>query len=139
MGGGIEQGDKMMIGLVLAGLLCPAMATSAPATLTNASAVQIRVGGYRATDVGDAGVQAAAQFAAQSVEGELEEVHEAQQQVVAGTNYQLSFSTTDGRGFSAVVFRALNGAYKVTSIEEVGGDHGANSEEQADEEAATEE
>jgi hypothetical protein len=89
--------------------------------LTHAAAVQIRVGGYRAANVGDAGVQAAAQFAADSVEGELAEVHEAKQQVVAGTNYQLNFSTTDGRVFAAVVVRALNGAYSVTSIEEQGG------------------
>jgi hypothetical protein len=111
-----------MIGFVLAGLLCPAAAAAqAPATLIHAGAAQIRVGGYRAANVEDAGVQAAAQFAAQSVEGELAEVHEAQQQVVAGTNYQLSFSTTDGRQFTAVVFRALNGAYSVTSISETGG------------------
>jgi hypothetical protein len=111
-----------MIGFVLAGLLCPAAAAAqAPATLIHAGAAQIRVGGYRAANVEDAGVQAAAQFAAQSVEAELAEVHEAQQQVVAGTNYQLSFSTTDGRQFTAVVFRALNGAYSVTSISETGG------------------
>jgi hypothetical protein len=110
----------MMIGLVLAGLLCPAAAAAqAPATLIHAAAVQIRVGGYRAANVEDAAVQAAAQFAAQSVDGELSEILEARQQVVAGTNYQLSFSTTDGRQFTAVVFRALNGAHKVTSIEEV--------------------
>jgi hypothetical protein len=121
----------MMIGMVLAGLLCPA-AASAPATLTHAAAVQIRVGGYRAADVGDAGVQAAAQFAAQSVEGELSEIHQAQQQVVAGTNYQLSFSTTDGRQFTAVVFRALNGAYSVTSIDEQHDHHGDEAEEQAE-------
>jgi hypothetical protein len=121
----------MMIGLVLAGLLCPA-AASAPATLTHAAAVQIRVGGYRAADVGDAGVQAAAQFAAESVQGELSEIHQAQQQVVAGTNYQLSFSTTDGRAFTAVVFRALNGAYSVTSIEEQGGQGEVAQEEQSE-------
>jgi hypothetical protein len=114
-----------MIGLVLAGLLCPAAAAAnAPVTMVHAAAVQIRVGGFRAANVEDAGVQAAAQFAAQSVEGELAEVLEAQQQVVAGTNYQISFSTTDGRQFAAVVFRALTGAYSVTSIEEVGASEG---------------
>jgi opacity protein-like surface antigen len=118
----------MMMTLVLAGLLCPA-AASAPAAAASATAAQIRVGGYRAADVNDAGVQAAAQFAAQSVEGELAEVHQAQQQVVAGMNYQLSFSTTDGRMFNAIIFRALSGAYSVTSIEEANGGSGEVAEE----------
>ena len=110
----------MMITLVLAGLLCPAAtsAVSAPSPVAYAAAVQIRVGGYRAAKLDDPGVLAAAQFAAQSVDGELEEVHEAGQQVVAGMNYKLSFSTTDGRLFTAVVFRALNRTFRVTSIEE---------------------
>jgi hypothetical protein len=124
----------MMISMILAALLCPAAtAASTPSSLTSVAAAQIRVGGYRPANAADAGVQAAAKFAAQSVEGELAEVLEAQQQVVAGMNYQLSFSTTDGRQFNAVVFRALNGAYSVSKIEEVAGDDGADGEEASEE------
>ena len=106
-----------MLTLMIAGLLCAADGNIVAANAAIA-AVQPRVGGYRQVRVDDPGAQAAARFAAESVDGELSKVHAAQAQTVAGTNYQVTFSTTDGRYLYAVVFRALDGSFRVTSIED---------------------
>lgn len=90
------------------------------------------VGGAGAVDVSDDRVQAAAAFAAESVDGTLEEVTSATRQVVAGTIYRLTFTTTDGRAYSAEVFQSLQGEYSVRSIDETG-DTGSNMAEGDDE------
>ena len=85
-----------------------------------------------AVDTGDAGVQAAASFAAEQLGGELANVESAQRQSVAGTNYRIEFSTSSGAPYRAVVFRALNGDFQLSSSETLGGgeategDHGSN-------------
>jgi hypothetical protein len=106
-----------MMSLVIASLLSAADGSSSTANLA-AVAAQPRAGGYRDIRADDPGAQAAARAAAESVGGQLSKVHGAQAQVVAGTNYQVTFSTTDGRYLYAVVFRALNGAFTVTSVED---------------------
>lgn len=90
------------------------------------------LGGARAVDVSDERVQAAAAFAAESVDATLEEVTSATRQVVAGTIYRLTFTTTDGRSYAADVFHSLQGEFSVRSIEETG-DTGSNQAEGEDE------
>lgn len=83
------------------------------------------VGGYRAVDVDDEDVQTAARTAAQSVDAEIAEVTSAERQTVAGANFRISFTTSDGRSYNAVVFYGLDRSWRVTSIDETG-DTGSN-------------
>lgn len=82
------------------------------------------VGGYSEVSTSDPDVNAAAQFAvsaeAQSTGEiyELQQVVEAEQQVVAGMNYRLVLVVVDSgqsRRAEAVVFRDLQGAFSLTS------------------------
>jgi len=116
-------------------LICSLLAaTSAPMLSVDAAVAEqgVIVGGARAVDVSDERVQAAAAFAAESVDGTLEEVTSATRQVVAGTIYRLTFTTTDGRSYSAEVLHSLQGEFSVRSIEETG-DTGSNQAEGDDE------
>lgn len=120
-------------------LICSLLAaTAAPAALPSPSfdapATEQRpiLGGAGAVSVSDERVQAAAAFAAESVDGTLEEVTSATRQVVAGTIYRLTFTTTDGRSYSAEVFHSLQDELSVRSIEETG-DTGSNQAEGDDE------
>ena len=97
------------------------------------------LGGYNNADVNNAQVQAAAAFAAESVDAELGEVTSAQVQSAAGSNYRISFTTSDGRSYHAVVRRDLQGTHSVTSIEETGDHHGDIAQEQADRNQADDE
>ncbi len=118
--------------MLLASASLPAGLSASCATgsaLTQSSRV---LGGYNAADVDDAQVQAAAAFAAESVGGELGEVTSAQVQSAAGANYKISFTTSDGRAYAAVVRRDLRGVWSVTSIEETGDHHTDIAQEQAD-------
>jgi len=82
------------------------------------------VGGYSEVSTSDPDVNSAAQFAvsneAQSTGEiyELQQVVEAEQQVVAGINYRLVLVVIDSgqsRRAEAVVYRDLQGAYSLTS------------------------
>lgn len=90
------------------------------------------LGGAGAVSVSDERVRAAAAFAAESVNATLDEVTSATRQVVAGTIYRLTFTTTDGATYSAEVFQSLQGEYSVRSIDETG-DTGSNEAEGDDE------
>lgn len=119
--------------LILSCLLGLAPVAAPSASPVQASLVQRPLlGGFRAVDVNDAQVRAAASFAAESVEGALAEVTSAERQTVAGANYRLTFTTTDGRSYRAEVFHGLDRSYAVRSIEEVG-DHHGEAEEPAEE------
>lgn len=117
-----------MLTILSAAVMASTGIPGAPAAAAVVVVQRPLLGGYRAVAVDDEGVQAAAAFAAQSVDAELAEVTSAERQTVAGANYKISFSTSDGRSYNAVVFRALNGSFSVTSIEETG-DQGGNAAE----------
>jgi hypothetical protein len=111
---------------IAAGAAClaaPTPAMKAPSICTAAAAAFYppMVGGYRAVSTDDAGVQAAAAFAAGQLGGELGDVESAEQQVVAGMNYRITLSLSDGRKFNVVVYRPLRGDMQLTSSESVGG------------------
>lgn len=109
-----------MMLLLSAALLAPAPLEAAPAFVAHATAhaaAQVRLGGYRPIETDNPSVVSAADFAAQSVGEEVEQIHEAQVQVVAGRNFKLSFTTTDGRRYDAVVFQG-DMMYAVRSMTE---------------------
>lgn len=75
------------------------------------------VGGYAPIAVSDAGVQAAARFAADTLSNgrkKLRAVHHAAAQVVAGMNYRMSIALNDGTRYEVVVFRDLTNHYRLT-------------------------
>jgi hypothetical protein len=85
-------------------------------------------GGYVAAEVDDPGVQQAATAAAKALASrawlgkpvKLGAIAEAERQVVAGTNFRLTFPLTYAnvtRQAQAVVFRSLRGAYQLMAIE----------------------
>ncbi len=97
----------------------------------SASFAQIKVGGYRAISVEDAGAVEAAEFAVktQSKKEEMkmsvESIKKAERQVVAGMNYKLCIEVyypseedeTDGVLIfaQAIVYKDLKGNFKLTS------------------------
>ena len=84
-------------------------------TLGAPAASAMQLGGYRAVATDDAGVQAAAAFAAGEVGGALQSVDSAQQQTVAGINYRLTITLESGAVWQVVVYRNLQGGYSLTS------------------------
>lgn len=109
-------------------VLLASVAVPAPSLSATTGLVQIRPtvgGGYRAVDVTDDDVQTAARMAAESVDAEVSDVISAERQTVAGVNFRISFTTTDGARYNAVVFHGLDRSWRVTSIDEVG-DTGSN-------------
>ena len=98
-------------------MLCTASAVAYPPPIG---------GGWSAVETDDEGVQAAAAFAAGELGSELGSVESAERQVVAGMNYRLKLSLSDGRTFNVVVFRALNGTYQLTSNAQIETDSGSN-------------
>lgn len=118
-------------------LVCSLFATAAPfdapAQPPDTPAASRVLGGYNNADVNNAQVQAAAAFAAESVGAELGEVTSAQVQSTGGSNYRISFTTSDGRAYAAVVHRAFQSTtLSVTSIEETGDHHTDIAQQQAD-------
>ena len=75
------------------------------------------VGGFSHSAITDAEVLKAAQFAVKAHDSKLtlQSVNAAEQQVVAGTNYKIKLTTSDGRKADAVVWRKLDGSYELTS------------------------
>jgi hypothetical protein len=85
-------------------------------------AAPIMVGGYRAANVQDAGVQAAARFAATAIGGtgvSVRTIHSAQQQLVQGMNYKIDFTASNGRRSIVTVYRPLRGEMRVTQQQAV--------------------
>ena len=123
-----------MFALICSLLAATAAPAGAPLHMSDAAATKQRpiVGGAGSVSVSDERVQAAAAFAAESVDATVEDVTSATRQVVAGTIYRISFTTTDGRSYSAEVFHSLQGEYSIRSIDETG-DTGSNEAEGDDE------
>jgi Ca2+-binding EF-hand superfamily protein len=72
------------------------------------------VGSYTSRSVTDADVVAAAKFAASKLgTATLQTVLKAESQVVAGTNYRLSITLSDGKSYIAIVFQALDGTLQL--------------------------
>jgi hypothetical protein len=114
-------------------LLCGALLVGTPAAVEPSVSTQSRVlGGFNSVGTDDAGVQEAAAFAAQSLDAELTEVSSAERQSAGGSNYRISFTTSDGRAYHAVVRQALDRVWSIMSIEETGDHHGDIAQEQAD-------
>jgi predicted neuraminidase len=83
-----------------------------------------RPGGFSQAATSNAEVLKAAQFAVKAHDPKLtlKSVHAAEQQIVAGTNYKLSLTTSEGGKVDAVVWRKLDGSYELTSWQAVGAD-----------------
>jgi predicted neuraminidase len=79
------------------------------------------VGGFSQATTTDAEVLKAAQFAVKAHDPKLtlKSVHDAEQQIVAGTNYKLRLTTSDGRKADAVVWCKLDGSYELTSWQSI--------------------
>jgi hypothetical protein len=105
--------------MVLIEALALAATAASPAPMAAATTLQVMVGGYRAADPSDEHVQAAAQFAAGELGTELHEVETAQRQTVAGANYRIEFSTTEGARYRVIVHQPLRGEMRLTSSEEL--------------------
>ena len=79
-------------------------------------------GGYTSVSVKDAGVQAAARFAAGKLgnkKAKLTAVHNAESQVVAGKNYRIKLSLSNRKQYEVVVFQDLNNRYQLTSAKPI--------------------
>ncbi|WP_461785527.1 exo-alpha-sialidase, partial [Prosthecobacter sp.] len=74
-------------------------------------------GGFSQAANTDAEVLKAAQFAVKAHDPKLtlKSVTAAEQQIVAGINYKLRLTTSDGRKADTVVWRKLDGSYELTS------------------------
>lgn len=81
-------------------------------------------GGFRQTATTDGEVLKAAQFAVKAHDAKLtlQSINAAEQQVVAGINYKLKLTTSDGRKADAVVWCKLDGSYELTSWQAVAAD-----------------
>lgn len=95
--------------------LIVASAGAALAIPATASAQSRVLGGFRDIATGDAGVQAAAEFAAGELGGSLQSVDSAQTQSVAGANYRLTITLEGGAVWQVVVYRNLQGGHSLTS------------------------
>jgi hypothetical protein len=80
-----------------------------------APAKPVITGGYSAISVADVDVKAAANFAAGSLKAKLKSVNSAASQVVAGTNFRMNITLTNGKRYDVVVFKDLKGHQKLTS------------------------
>jgi hypothetical protein len=98
-----------------AAILLATAAAGAALLAAGPAAAAIQLGGYRAVSTDDAGVQAAAAFAAGEVGGSLQSVDSAQAQTVAGINYRLTITLDGGAVWQVVVYRNLQGEHSLTS------------------------
>ena len=89
--------------------------SAAGATLTLAvpAAAAMQLGGWRAAATGDAGVQAAAAFAAGELGGSLDRVDSAETQSAAGTHFRLTIVLEDGAIWQVTVRRDLQGEFSM--------------------------
>lgn len=102
-------------------LLVTAAVGAALAIPATASAQSRVLGGFRDIATGDAGVQAAAEFAAGELGGALQSVDSAQTQSVAGANYRLTITLEGGAVWQVVVYRNLQGGHSLTSSSQQSG------------------
>jgi len=79
------------------------------------AAAAMQLGGWRSASTDDAGVQAAAAYAAGEVGGSLDRVDSAETQSAAGTNYRLAIVLEDGAIWQVVVHRNLQGEFSMQS------------------------
>ena len=81
-------------------------------------------GGFSQATTTDAEVLKAAQFAVKAHDPKLtlKSVNAAEQQIVAGINYKLRLTTSDGRKADAVVWRKLDGSHELTSWQSIATD-----------------
>ena len=93
-------------------------AAGAALALAVPAAAAMQLGGMRSVSTDDAGVQAAAAFAAGELGGSLASVDSAQQQSAAGTNYRLTITLEDGAVWSVSVRRDLQGAFTLQGSEQ---------------------
>jgi hypothetical protein len=80
------------------------------------------VGGWHSADPNDAGIQAAARYAAGLVpqgHGALTEVTSAETQVVAGTNIRMVLRLADGSRWKATVWHRLDGTFALTDSQKL--------------------
>lgn len=75
------------------------------------------VGGFSQASTSDAEVLKAAQFAVKAHDAKLtlQKINTVEQQVVAGMNYKLKLTTSDGRKADVIVWRKLDGSHELTS------------------------
>ena len=75
------------------------------------------VGGFSQASTSEAEVLKAAHFAVKTHDAKLtlQKINAVEQQVVAGMNYKLKLTTSDGRKADAVVWRRLDGSHELTS------------------------
>ena len=102
---------------------------SAVEALAVPAAAALQLGGWRSADTGDAGVQAAAAFAAGEVGGSLASVDSAQTQSAAGTNYRLTITLEDGAVWAVTVHRDLQGGFSLSSSSQTQAPSGGEAEE----------
>jgi len=76
-------------------------------------------GGFSKSSASDDEVLSAAKFAVSKHDAKLalQSIEEAEAQVVAGMNYKLKLTTSDGRKAAVVVWRKLDGGHELTSWE----------------------
>ncbi len=76
-------------------------------------------GGFSKSSASDEEVLSAAKFAVSKHDAKLtlQSIEEAEAQVVAGMNYKLKLTTSDGRKAAVVVWRKLDGGHELTSWE----------------------
>ena len=98
-----------------AALLLATAAAGAILLTASPAAAAMQLGGFRAISTDDAGVQAAAAYAAGEVGGSLDRVDAAETQSVAGTNFRLTIVLEDGAIWQVVVHRNLQGEFSMQS------------------------
>jgi hypothetical protein len=107
--------------LVLAGACTHDAPAPAPAPAPQAPRMPV-TGGYAPADINNADVKAARDFAVAELyrrfpQRAIVEGATAEQQVVAGMNYRFEITMSGGKKYRAVVYRNLQGAMSVTTLE----------------------
>lgn len=112
---------KVFLGLSGLGLVLSLNAQAAsvvpPPNVPAPAPAPMIAGGYSAISVNDAQVQAAARFAADKLgnkKAKLKSVNSAASQVVAGLNFRMNITLTDGKQYDVVVFQGLDGHHELT-------------------------
>ena len=80
-------------------------------------------GGYSTQAVTDPQIKEVAAFAAKELSksrATVKTIHQAATQVVAGVNYRLDITLSDGKRYEVVVFKSLDHRYQLTSTKPIG-------------------
>jgi len=86
--------------------------------LSSSDMIGVVPSAYETISVGDAGVQQAAQVAANALSDELDSVLTAQAQNVVGTNYKLTILLVSGKMYEVTVYQNLSNEFNVLSSQE---------------------